>query len=51
MNFESQPEKAKLNLPRVSRARYARNFIKDTVCELKFPIVLDLESKAPVKLQ
>lgn len=51
MNFESQPEKAKLNLPRVSRARYARNFIKNTVCELKFPIVLDLESKPPAKLQ
>lgn len=51
MSSESQSEQAKLNPPRVPRARYTRNFIKNTVCEVRFPIVLDLESKPPAKLQ
>lgn len=40
-----------LRLPDVPRVRYARNFIKIAVCEVRFPIVLELESKPPVKLQ
>lgn len=48
---ESQSEMPKLNPPQVSRLRYARNFIKTTVCEVRFPIVLELESKPPAKLQ
>lgn len=40
-----------LRPPAVQRVRYARNFIKVAVCEVRFPVVLELESKPPVKLQ
>ena len=48
---ESQSDMAKLNPPKVPRVRYVRNVIKTAVCEVKFPIVLDLESKPPTQLQ
>ena len=36
-----------LNPPKVTSVRYAHNFIKTAVCELRFPVQLDLESKPP----
>lgn len=40
-----------LNIPNVSSVRYKRNFIDIAVCELRFPTLLELESKPPLKLQ
>lgn len=40
-----------LNLPDVEPVQYERNFIKNTVCELKFPIILDWENKPPASIQ
>jgi len=40
-----------LNLPDVEPVQYERNFIDTVVCELKFPIILDWESKPPVSIQ
>lgn len=40
-----------LNLPRVTRVMFQRNFIKTAVCELRFPALLEYETKAPVELQ
>jgi len=40
-----------LNLPEVARVRYPRNFIKTTVCELRFPTLLELETKPPRAFQ
>lgn len=36
-----------LNLPKVARVRYPRNFIRSAVCELRFPTLLELETKPP----
>lgn len=33
--------------PKVDSVRYANNFIKTAVCELRFPALLDLEAKPP----
>lgn len=41
----------KLNVPHVESVRYERNFIKTCVCELRFPFLLELETKQPTKLQ
>lgn len=40
-----------LNPPEVPAVRYARNFIKTAVCELRFPALLELEAKAPHAFQ
>tara|TARA_R110002095_G_scaffold64184_3_gene54121 strand:- start:149 stop:907 length:759 start_codon:yes stop_codon:yes gene_type:complete len=40
-----------LSPPETKRVRYQRNFIKIAVCELKFPVVLDLEHSPPAALQ
>lgn len=40
-----------LSVPHAESVRYARNFIKTAVCELRFPTLLELEEKQPVKLQ
>jgi len=40
-----------LSPPDVPRVRYPRNFIKTAVCEVRFPTLLELEEKAPQKLQ
>jgi uncharacterized protein (TIGR04255 family) len=40
-----------LNPPKVQRVRYARNFIKTAVCELRFPALLELETKPPRAFQ
>jgi uncharacterized protein (TIGR04255 family) len=54
------PDKAKdhpekddlvLKLPEVSPAQFKTNFIKNAVCELRFPAILEYESKPPLKLQ
>jgi uncharacterized protein (TIGR04255 family) len=36
-----------LNLPKVSPANYARNFISQVVCELRFPVLFDLDRDKP----
>ncbi|MGE3650602.1 MAG: TIGR04255 family protein [Reyranellaceae bacterium] len=51
MNLVSDSEVKFLRPPPVPRVRYSRNFIKTAVCEMKFPIVLELESKPPTGLQ
>ena len=40
-----------LNVPKTEPVRYKRNFIETCVCELKFPTILELETKPPVGLQ
>ena len=44
-------EKRVLNLPRVTRVKYQKNFIKTAVCELRFPTFLELEEKPPRSFQ
>jgi uncharacterized protein (TIGR04255 family) len=38
-----------LNLPNVTLPEFNRNFIRTAVCELRFPILLELEKSPPVK--
>lgn len=45
------PPKAVLNAPVVKRVRYRKNFIKTAVCELRFPTLLELESRPPIQFQ
>lgn len=41
-------EQQHLNLPRVAPANFARNFISQVVCELRFPVLFDLDKdRAP----
>ena len=40
-----------LNVPTEEPVRYSTNFIKTAVCELRFPMLLELEEKSPVKFQ
>lgn len=40
-----------LKLPEVTRAQFKKNFIKTAVCELRFPALLEFESKPPFQLQ
>lgn len=40
-----------LNVPSVESVTYERNLIDIAVCELRFPTLLELEKKPPVKLQ
>lgn len=40
-----------LNPPPVKPVRYQRNFIKNAVCELRFPTLLELETKSPKDFQ
>lgn len=40
-----------LTLPEVGRAHFENNFIKTAVCELRFPALLEFETKPPVQLQ
>ncbi len=40
-----------LNIPSEKSVRYSTNFIKSAVCELKFPVLLELEEKLPVEIQ
>jgi uncharacterized protein (TIGR04255 family) len=40
-----------LTLPGVERAQFEKNFIKTAVCELRFPALLEFETKPPVQLQ
>jgi uncharacterized protein (TIGR04255 family) len=50
-NDAPEKEGAVLNLPEVSRAQFKKNFIKTAVCELRFPAILDYETKPPITLQ
>lgn len=40
-----------LALPDVSEVVFERNFIKTAVCELRFPTLLEFETKPPIQLQ
>jgi uncharacterized protein (TIGR04255 family) len=40
-----------LSLPAVQEVEFERNFIKTAVCELRFPTLLEFETKPPVQLQ
>ena len=40
-----------LSLPSAERVRFERNYIKTAVCELRFPTLLEYETKQPVQLQ
>lgn len=40
-----------LNLPDVQEVEFEKTFIKTTVCELRFPTLLEFETKPPVQLQ
>jgi uncharacterized protein (TIGR04255 family) len=40
-----------LTLPDVERAQFENNFIKTAVCEVRFPALLEFETKPPVQLQ
>lgn len=40
-----------LTLPDFERTRFQKNFIKTAVCELRFPALLEFETKPPVQLQ
>jgi len=51
MNNVPTTEDAFLSPPKVPRVRYHRNFIKNAVCELRFPTLLELESKPPKDFQ
>ncbi|MDD5323269.1 MAG: TIGR04255 family protein [Methylococcales bacterium] len=46
-----ESKKKVLDLPIVTSVRYSRNLIDVAVCELRFPTLLELEKKAPEKLQ
>ena len=40
-----------LTLPGAERTRFEKNFIKTAVCELRFPALLEFETRPPVELQ
>lgn len=40
-----------LNVPTEQSVRYKINFIQTAVCELKFPVLLELEERLPTKFQ
>ncbi len=40
-----------LSIPHEEAVRYEKNFLRTAVCELRFPILLELEEKPPVQLQ
>lgn len=46
-----EPEIEGLNLPHVEQVTYTRNFIRQAVCELRFPTQLEMENKPPIELQ
>lgn len=48
---DASPPNAVLSPPAVKRVRYQKNFIKTAVCELRFPTLLELESRPPIGFQ
>ena len=40
-----------LKLPNINKIKYQSNFIRLAVCELRFPTLLELETKEPAKFQ
>lgn len=40
-----------LALPEIENVQFESNYIRTAVCELRFPVVLDLESKPPLSMQ
>lgn len=44
---DQSPARAHLNVPLARSANYARNFIKQAVCELRFPTLYELEAARP----
>lgn len=47
----TEPEYSRLDLPSTKRVVFAHNLIKLTVCELRFPHLIEYETKPPLKLQ
>ncbi len=45
------PTPAPLNVPQVEAVEYEKNFIATAVCELRFPALLEFETKSPSQLQ
>ena len=43
--------KALLSVPKVNSLKYERNFITTTVCEFRFPTLLELETNPPTEFQ
>lgn len=44
-----RPSSAVLTLPDADRVEFERNYITTAVCELRFPILLEYETKKPVR--
>lgn len=51
VRFAIPMEKQVLSPPTVASVKYDRNFIKTAVCELRFPTLLELETKPPTAFQ
>ena len=51
MGADKDLAKRYLNPPAVKSVRYQQNFIKTAVCELRFPALLELETKPPRTFQ
>jgi uncharacterized protein (TIGR04255 family) len=49
MSEPVEREPSPLNVPRAERAQFKRNFIKQAVCELRFPTLFELEQQPPQK--
>jgi uncharacterized protein (TIGR04255 family) len=49
--LQSENPRPVLRLPEVERAQFKKNFINTAVCELRFPAILEYETKQPVELQ
>jgi uncharacterized protein (TIGR04255 family) len=47
----SAAKQSVLTLPRAEHTHFEKNFIKTAVCELRFPALLEFETKPPVQLQ
>src|SRR5262249_49156853 len=50
-NLVMEADKPYLNPPTVAPVRYTRNFITTAVCELRFPTLMELETKPPRAFQ
>ncbi len=48
---QTHPDEHVLNVPAAEPVQYERNLIRQAVCELRFPILLELETEQPVALQ
>ena len=40
-----------MTFPTTSREVYSQNFIKEAICQVRFPRLLEIESQVPVRFQ